>query len=313
MTFNESMMTEEFYRSLDQIMKQDFGGRGLLASLPASPLKEVAASLKRARRVILLTGFPVRRPDGSVTGETDGPSGTANLAAALTAAGCGVCVVTAGVSYPLLEAALQYRDPKAMLIRLPEKQPEAFIRSFVRDSAPTHLISLERPGKAADGHYHNMRGEIIDDMISDSALFLSEARNAEATVISVGDGGNEMGMGAFRRQVAAGVPFGDFICAEEAADLPLASGVSNWWGWGLSALLSVMSGRFLLPSPEEETRLLARVVSAGGVDGCTKRAELSVDQLPLERHLAVLRAVSELTARELTEKPAARPLAGNRR
>ena len=84
MTFNESVMTEEFYRSLDQIMKQDFGGRGLLASLPASPLREVAASLKKARRVILLTGFRVRCPDGSVPGETDGPSGTANLAAALT-------------------------------------------------------------------------------------------------------------------------------------------------------------------------------------------------------------------------------------
>ena len=71
-------------------MKQDFGGRGLLASLPASPLAAVSASLAHAKRAVLLTGFPVRMPDGSITGETDGPSGTANLAAALTAAGCGV-------------------------------------------------------------------------------------------------------------------------------------------------------------------------------------------------------------------------------
>lgn len=77
-----------FYETLDSIMKQDFGGRGLLASLPASPLAAVSASLAHAKRAVLLTGFPVRMPDGSITGETDGPSGTANLAAALTAAGC---------------------------------------------------------------------------------------------------------------------------------------------------------------------------------------------------------------------------------
>ena len=66
-----------FYETLDSIMKQDFGGRGLLASLPASPLAAVSASLAHAKRAVLLTGFPVRMPDGSITGETDGPSGSA--------------------------------------------------------------------------------------------------------------------------------------------------------------------------------------------------------------------------------------------
>ena len=55
-----------FYETLDSIMKQDFGGRGLLASLPASPLAAVSASLAHAKRAVLLTGFPVRMPDGSI-------------------------------------------------------------------------------------------------------------------------------------------------------------------------------------------------------------------------------------------------------
>ena len=217
-----------FYETLDSIMKQDFGGRGLLASLPASPLAAVSASLAHAKRAVLLTGFPVRMPDGSITGETDGPSGTANLAAALTAAGCGVSVVTDWSSYPHLEAALRFRAPQATLIRLPEQNTDNFIRTFIRDAKPTHLISLERPGKAENGHYHSMRGEQLDDMITDSALFLSAAREAGATVISIGDGGNEMGMGTFRREILAGVPHGELICTAEAADLTLASGVSNW-------------------------------------------------------------------------------------
>ena len=85
------------------------------------------------------------------------------------------------------------------MIRLPEQNTDNFIRTFIRDAKPTHLISLERPGKAENGHYHSMRGEQLDDMITDSALFLSAAREAGATVISIGDGGNEMGMGTFRQ------------------------------------------------------------------------------------------------------------------
>ena len=276
-----------FYETLHSIMKQDFGGRGLLASLPASPLAAVSASLAHAKRAVLLTGFPVRMPDGSITGETDGPSGTANLAAALTAAGCGVSVVTDWSSYPHLEAALRFRAPQATLIRLPEQNTDNFIRTFIRDAKPTHLISLERPGKAENGHYHSMRGEQLDDMITDSALFLSAAREAGATVISIGDGGNEMGMGTFRREILAGVPHGELICTAEAADLTLASGVSNWWGWGIASLLR-------------------RVVAAGGVDGCTKKAELTVDALPLETHLRILQSVRKLTDETLKKQTAKR-------
>ncbi|MFR2410389.1 MAG: glutamate cyclase domain-containing protein [[Clostridium] symbiosum] len=72
-----------FYKTLDLIMRQDIGGRGLLPSLPASPLAETAAALSGAKRAVLLTGFPVRLADGSFIGETDGPSGTAAAAAAL--------------------------------------------------------------------------------------------------------------------------------------------------------------------------------------------------------------------------------------
>ena len=62
----------KFYERLDAIMKQDFGARGLLSSLPASPIAQTARSLAQARHAILLTGFPVRLPDGSVVGETGG-------------------------------------------------------------------------------------------------------------------------------------------------------------------------------------------------------------------------------------------------
>ncbi len=291
----------DFYEALETIMRQDFGGRGLLASLPPSPLSEAAKSLAGAKRAALLTGFPVRLPDGSFIGETDGPSGTANLAFALAEIGCPSAVITDRASYPLLKEALRYRAPSASLILLPDFHTAEFIQNFLQEARPTHFISLERPGKAGDGHYHNMRGEVIDDMITDSALFLPEAKKAGAVTVSIGDGGNEMGMGTYRRQIVDGVPCGREICAAEGADFTLASGVSNWWGWGIAALLSVQTGRFLLPSRQEETELLRHVVSAGGVDGCTKKHALTVDNLPLAANLSVLDSVSRLT-KETMEK-----------
>lgn len=284
-----------FYEALNQLMRQDFGSRGLLTALAPTDLTPVAATLSQAKRVIILTGFPVRLEDGSFVGETDGPGGTANLAAALTKIGAEVSVVTDAPSFAILKAALSFRAPLAGLTCLPGEATDDFIRSFIAEKKPTHFISLERPGKACDGHYHNMRGERIDDMVTDSALFLSEAKRRGAVTISIGDGGNEMGMGAFIREISSFVPSGPLICAEEAADFPLVSGVSNWWGWGIAAILSWHTGQSLLPSRQEETELLRLVVNAGAVDGCTKERALTVDRLSLDAHLAILDELSRLT------------------
>ena len=291
-----------FYKKLDTVMKQDMGGRGLLECLPDNPIKEAARTLRHADRVILLTGFPVRMADGSCIGETDGPSGTANLAYALTRVGADVLVVTDQASYHLMEEALFYRAPGAKLMLLPKSGSEAAIRECVQSFRPTHFISLERPGKAKDGHYHNMRGEIIDDMVADTALFLSESRKSGAVTISIGDGGNEMGMGTYRPAVESHVPCGSSICTEEGADITLASGVSNWWGWGIAALLSLQSGQCLLPTEQQERELLRRVVLAGGVDGCTRERTETVDHLSLRVHLSVLRSVSQLLLREMGQR-----------
>lgn len=284
----------KFYEELDRIMKQDFGNRGLISSLPANPAEQAVKSLSHAKRAILLTGFPVRLKSGQFIGETDGPSGTLNLAAALTKIGCTVCIVTDAASYGLLHAAISHRAPLASLTLLPSSGTDAFIKKLVKDFKPTHFVSLERPGKASDGHYHNMRGEIIDDMLADSASFLIEAKNAGAETISIGDGGNEMGMGCYTNAIIKHVPAGELICTEDSADIVLASGVSNWWAWGIAAALSMTTGLPLLPTEEEEAELLLRVVNAGGVDGCTKKQALTVDNLSLELHLGVLRQTAAL-------------------
>lgn len=292
-----------FSEQVCELMRQDPGGRGLPARIPPLPADAVAETLSGARRTLLLTGFSI--PCGGeigVRGETDGPSGTANLAAALTAAGGKVCVVTDSVSFPLVQAALDVRAPEVELVRFPQEQTEKAAESLLTSFAPTHLVALERPGKARDGHFHNMRGEEIDAIVADTDPLFSLAKRSGVVTVGIGDGGNELGMGGLRHLIERSVPNGTKICAALAGDYTLAAGVSNWWGWGLAALLSVRCGRLLLPSVEEEARMLDAVLWAGAVDGALKVPARSVDGIPLDEHLRLLQALTDAAVREIASR-----------
>lgn len=285
---------EEAARDIAEAVGRDPGGRGLLSGPIETPARRLAISLSEARRAVLLTGFPVRLPEGSFTGETDGPSGTANIARALEECGAVVTVLTDRTCLPQIAAALEARGCGSTALAIPEKGQKEFFENLFTDFRPTHLITLERPGKARDGSFRNMRGVVIDGMITDSDGIIPAARGNAAEIISVGDGGNEMGMGALRPLIEERVPHGGLICADEAADIALVSGVSNWWGWGIAAVLSVLHGKDLLPSPETERKMLRAVIASGGADGCTAKAEETVDDLPMEVHLAVLNEVRKI-------------------
>ena len=144
-----------------------------------------------------------------------------------------------------------------------------------------------------------MRGEQIDAIVADTDPLFSLANRRGVVTIGIGDGGNELGMGGLRPLVERSVPNGAEICAALAGDYTLAAGVSNWWGWGLAALLSVRCGRLLLPSVEEETRMLDAVLQAGAVDGALKKAARSVDGIPLDFHLRLLQDLTDAAAQEL--------------
>ena len=290
-----------FFENIQNILRQDIGNRGFVSAVPPTDMRKLAATLNEAERVILLSGFPVRDINGKPCGETDGPLGTANMAQAFIAAGCEVSIVTDDISYRIMRAAVDYRAPKAELIRLPKYRSATFCRRLMSEIKPTHLITLERPGKAEDGHFHNMRGEIIDDMVCDTDMLLPLAKEWGAITISVGDGGNEAGMGNYRREIIENVPLGKQISAVYPSDYTLVTGVSNWWGWGIAALLSRIKGENFLPTKEEETQMLAEILKAGAVDGCTGEKEMSVDNLSLDVHLDILEALNFETNRAIEE------------
>lgn len=277
-----------FFKKLDEAMRYDPGQRGLLANAPANPMEKLQESLKNMTGVVILTGFPVRLGLHNFTGETDGPLGAANLAFAFEAIGVPVWLLTDEEAYWIVNAALTKRGCRCRPLMLPRYEADEFIAAQLDAIRPSHVLTIERPGKAGDGHYHNMRGGIIDAMSVDASSIIEAARQRGITTISIGDGGNEMGMGALFETIEKYVPHGEAICAREVADIALISGVSNWWGWGISAVLSKIYGINLLPSNEMELAMLHEMVLAGSVDGCTKKPEETVDNLSMDVHLGVL-------------------------
>ena len=106
--------------------------------------------------------------------------------------------------------------------------------------------------------------------------------------VGIGDGGNEIGMGAVRAKIARLDPLRARIATVVPADHLVVAGVSNWGGYGIVAALARLTGNDLLHTPELERRLIQACVAVGAHDGVTRRREHTVDGLSVDTHAAVV-------------------------
>ena len=206
-------------------------------------------------------------------------------------------MITDEPAFSIVSDVVCYRAPKAKLMMLPKTDTGDFIRNCIKTFAPTHLISLERPGKAANGHYHSMRGEVLDDMITDSALFLSEAKKSGATTISIGDGGNEIGMGHIESYAIEDiVDHGDEIACTVPTQELIVAGCSNWGGHAFVCSLYAMGHREVAGLLDEQWHrgVLANITAAGGLDGVKLVNIPTVDGLSERQYYSQINALSQL-------------------
>ena len=279
---------------IETLCALDAAGRGIARLVVPGAMAGAARSLAGATRVALVTGFV---PRASWAAETDGPSGTVVLGRALRRLGVEVRYLADPPVLPLLEACLKALHEPLDLIAVPAA-PEAAVaaaRRALRELDPSHLVSVERPGRAADGDYYNARGGSVAALNAPlDALFRRRANGA--VTVGVGDGGNEIGMGRVRARVARDIAHGGKIASVVRTDYLVVAGTSNWGAWGLTAHLGLATERDLLHTPDEEGRLTRAMVAAGGVDGLTGDGTPSVDSLPLSLHQRFLETLRELTA-----------------
>jgi Domain of unknown function (DUF4392) len=277
---------------IDAILALDLGGRGIASFFQPGGAVAAARALAGAERVIIVTGFNV--PPGLP--ETDGPPGAAVLGRALRLLGASVRYVTDRAPADPLAATLQALEEPAEVDVYPDLPGAA--RLLLEREQPTHLISIERPGRSQSGDYLSARGESVakwnlplDDLFLAAHALRAKGKKtkrAGPVTISIGDGGNEIGMGSAKAQLARMSPLMARIACVVPADHLVVAGTSNWGAYGVVAALERLHDRLLLHTGAIERQLIARCVEAGAVDGLTRQSEPTVDGLSAEIHAGIV-------------------------
>ena len=162
----------------------------------------------------------------------------------------------------------------------------AAVKKALTELNPSLIISIERPGAAADGRYYNMHREDITEFTAKFDLFFQESR---CPGIAFGDGGNEIGMG----NVLEALNTLDVIPSVTTCDELVIAAVSNWGVYGVIAALSDLLKRDLF-KPMEPKAIATYLVANGCVDGVTSRKEASEDGFPIEVSQSIIRQLRNL-------------------
>ena len=227
--------------------------------------------------VIIGTGFPV---SGSF--ESDGPISAICLYQVLSHLDYEPVFACAPPISKFLSG--RYATYELPLVGWDESRPA--IKKALEDLQPSLIISIERPGVAADGRYYNMRRQDITEFTAKFDLLFQECRCPR---IAFGDGGNEIGMG----NVIGALSDFDIIPSVTTCDELVIASVSNWGVYGVMGVLCALLKRdlFELIDPESTANYL---MANGCIDGVTKRREASEDGFPMKISNSIIQQLRDL-------------------
>lgn len=321
------MMTEQDdakakITTIESIIGTDAGDRGMKALVVPGDLYQAAVtftSLQPNSNVIILSGFPCCVENTPPT-ETDGPPGAISIARTALALGHNVTLVTDECNQTVFRAAAACLPNISFEIFPAERDmsdsDDVRMKLLVNDRCDL-IVSCERAGPAKDGVCYTMRGVNMNEkgLIAPIHKIVDISRETRPDVkyIAIGDGGNEMGMGKVIEKIRHNdkIMNGDKIGAVTVSDYLIASSVSNWGGYALSAACAVIQNsnnstkidigqenndwvEKLVPTEDEEIQLLKRCVDKGCRDGVTGKMEMTVDGMPLETSLECLRRIRQV-------------------
>ena len=338
LSYAEALCQLEVRISLDE------GSRGIGPLVVPGSLSLAGQHLSRlppGSHVVILTGFPCCMTETPPT-ETDGPSGALAIARAAVSLGLNVLLLTdecnEEVVMSLCFGAGDWCGGGRLTLESfpPERdwtEEEARRLIDIAENRCDHVVSIERPGPSADGRCYTMRGLDMSHLLAPLHRVVDLARDSgkpSLKLTSIGDGGNELGMGNVRELIVASttIKHGEKIACAVACDFLVVASVSNWGGYALAAAAGLareadvreavlqggggaatvvaedslatvpkrLKGRYL-PTLLEEAEAIERVVDAGGRDGCTGKLEVTVDGMPLETSLKCLQDITDICAR----------------
>ena len=291
-------------------MKIDLGFRGVIKYLYSAsrlyagmPLSEafVDMTLKGdVRRVLVVTGFKVLP---RIIQETDGPPGVSVLAKVLIDLGLDVAFAIEEDSVEILKACLEVLGIKGKVYAMPiGVELDHLAKEVLNEFRADLLIFVEKAGCNERGVYHNMLGIDISRYHAKAEALLSEAKRRGIKVLSIGDGGNEVGFGLIKNAVELYVPRGrdcgcpcrGGIAASSKADLVIPAFTSNAGCYALSCALSIAGGVKWPHNEEIEMKMLKAAVDAGAFDGMTGEVSMKVDGIPVEVMCSIVKILQHI-------------------
>lgn len=296
------------------------------------PISLVAAErlikqVKPGDAVVLMTGMGAM--PFMPRGETDGPSGVASLARAVSfglkalplivtpprdfEAVCGA-VRAAGLGILEYEEARATTTRCAVAIPFPYigKEAEKFAKSMMDKYAPKAVASVEMFGPNKKGVKHFGTGLPVEgygEKFPGVEHVFHEANTRGILTIGCLDVGNEMGAGTIEEVVRKVVPYADvcrcpcesgFACAVKA-EVAFPASVSNWAAYAITAMVG-----YLLKQPEilqdvdTERRMLEAAAMAGSADGCLGMSVPAADGIYWETQQCFIRILRNIVESALS-------------
>jgi hypothetical protein len=249
--------------------------------------KVLSGEVTEGSLVFILTGF-VLLPHKKA--EMDGLVGSLALARALVVAFAAKPVIVcpedclrsvrnmAGVVglhlYETIEELREY--PISMAVVPFTKDPGvagAQAESLIARARPAAVISVEAPGANAAGVYHNAAGADVTELEAKTDILFNKLKEVGVPTLSIGDLGNEIGLGAIGdhidhyvpRAKRCACPCGAGIRASSAADHLITATVSDWGCYALIAALAYLSGDVDICLDGEQAAELITAASRSGL------------------------------------------------
>lgn len=274
------MLSSDRIQEIERIIARDPGSRGIAPLVQWGSLERAVRSLQDGSddaHLAIFTGFCIPPT------ETDGPPGA--LYAARSFLEChpraAVSVFCDESTYDVIFSCFQpLHDRCTFHVFHTGSIPSAFLENLPNLHV-THALAIERVGPCfADGSYRTMLARDV----SMHHAFLHEiwdVLGSGVVRIGVGDGGNEVGMGNVVDLVKQHIPRGELIACASSCDHVIVTGVSNWAGVAMAAILSPNAFEDICGAAAEKVAV-QRCLDAGAIDGVLKRAALSVDGFALD-------------------------------
>jgi D-glutamate cyclase len=320
-------VVEDLILKLEELVQRDEGGRGIKDIMLQGQLALAAKKVIDSIAVVIITGFPCLL-DYDIPTETDGPLGALAIAKSCLALGKRVAILTDDCNQQVVTAAIEahnahmaqakeYMDTDEPInadsrIEFRSFPPGPSFTDSHRHSLEEFMmnydtvIAIERPGPSRSGQYFTMRKRDMTGIVSP----LDQIITFDKVSIGIGDGGNEVGIGkVYDKMITSSIPYAPDIACVTATDYLIVASVSNWGGYALSAavaalIISNQTARsefnnreivdLIVSSIDEQIAICQSMVDAGARDGISAKCELSVDGMPLDVSLDVLKILREL-------------------